>query len=140
MGLTLYSNKSDIDLPYSGFTRLRKFIALLTNDEIGRHYENLDTAPYFENQRERWFKEYDAKTQKLLVKYPEYAQIMSFLYMPDCDGSINLDTTRQLLKIVEKHDTNVIFGYPGRNDPATFGDFKRILQECIEDCVGLRWS
>ena len=142
MGVTISSVNKSIDLGYSGFRRLRVRVAELVNEEIAEHYRKLEDSMFIfqENKRKEFFKKYDSKTKQLDEKYNyEYNAILYFLYSSDCEATINVDVCKELYKIIKDYEDDILYGYTGRKDCATFNDFKEIVKDCIENNKPLEW-
>lgn len=87
MGLTINSKNHSIDLSYSGFYRLRKKVAELTEPDIYEHYKKLNDWRYvLISKSEGFSEEYDKKIVELDEKYDgKYTQVLEFLYTNDCE-------------------------------------------------------
>ena len=141
MGVTIVGAKKSLDLTFSGFSKLRQVVADLSNPKIGKHYSlifegfMLSTAA-----RTEYFERYDAKTEELSEKFNgEMDNILDFLYAPDCEGEISVDTCKEIYELVKDHECETLFGYAGRIDNVRFDDFKSLLAECIDANEPVEW-
>ena len=142
MGVTISSVNKSIDLGYFGFRRLRVKVAELVNEEIAEHYKELENSTFIfgENERQKFFKKYDAKTKQLDEKYDyKYNAILYFLYSSDCEATIDVNVCKELYEIIKDYQDDTQYGYIGRKDCATFNDFKEIIKDCIENNEPLEW-
>jgi hypothetical protein len=142
MGVTICSKNKSIDLGYFGFNFLRTKVADLAGEDIGEHYRKLNTAPYFgEEKRERFFEEYNKKTNELDEKYKgEMNCVLHFIYASDCDAEMGPDVCEKIYETIKDYDDDVLYGYSGRLDCAKFKDFKEIVRDCIENNCSMTWS
>jgi len=139
MGITLESKNFSIDMGYGGFMRLRNKVAELAGKEIGQHYADLDKAPYFGEERNKFFEQYDRETAELAETSKIPHGILNFLYASDCEGKISASKCKQIYKVIKDYDDNLAYGYCGRSDCATFKDFKKIVNDCIENKCSMKW-
>lgn len=142
MGITIKCKKSghDIDMGCGGFLNLRTKIAYLVSEEVGQHYESLMRAPLFDPERTKFFDEHDARTEELIKSKTLPIKIADFLYQCDAEGGIHYGACKMLLKVIGDYDNNIIYGYAGRENPAKFADFKKILQECADLKCDMVWE
>lgn len=141
MGVTIYSKHYSADLGYAGFFLLRSTVASLLGEDIGKHYKTLRSRKIFLDREEEklYWAEYDRKTEEIANRYPKNRQkVFAFLYTPDTDGSVTYGTCRQLLSLLDGYDDDVCYGYAGRPDCAKMRDFKRLLEDCVENKTALR--
>ena len=146
MGVTIRCQRTgrDIDLPYSSFERLRQLIANRMSPEFGRHYAKLED--YYsglrflsaEEQKQIW-SEYDKKTEALIKNGGISLAIIHFLFLSDCEGTINHQTCWKLYKLLRNENDNMIIGYPGWEHPSTMGEFKQILLDCNRHKCNMDW-
>lgn len=140
MGVTVSSKNYSIDMGYGGFSRLRNKVAELTGKELENHYKDLDKGNFlFGEDREKFFAEYNKKTQKLLENSKIPHQIFNFLYASDCSSKMSLSVCRKVYKVIENYDDNIAYGYAGRPDCAKFKHFKEIVKDCIDNKCSMKW-
>lgn len=140
MGVTIGNNRKKIDLSYSGFNRLRAKVAHIANEELGNFYDELSKSlTLFGKEREDFIKEYDRRLEKADEEFQVSEELLDFLYESDCEGKATPKQCRQIYKIIKDYNDNIIYGYAGRKDGATFEDFKNIVQDCAKRNVQLRW-
>lgn len=140
MGVTIESNKHSIDLGYVGFNRIRVKVAELTGPEIGELYKELDKGIYLPyKEKEEFFKEYNKKLSNLEEKIKISHGILDFLYESDCSGEISYEKCEQIYEVIKNYDDNILYGYVGREDCATFKDFKEIVKDCIDNKCSMEW-
>jgi hypothetical protein len=141
MGVTIESKNYSEDLGYGGFSRFRDRVASLSNPVFGKHYAKLnDTMFLMGTEREAYFKEYDAETERLIKANVITAEIANFCYQSDCDGSINQEQARQIYEKIKDYDDKVCYGYSGRSDCAMFSNLKAIFKDCAENGGTIDWS
>lgn len=143
MGLTIKCKKTgrEMDVSYSGFSRLRKKVAELVSPEVGKHYQTLDKIFRMDSsEKENAFKLYDDETERLVESEALPIKIADFLYQSDCDGKIRYGACKEILKVIVDYDDSIIYGYAGRENPAKFKDFKEILQDCVDNKCFMVWS
>lgn len=143
MGVTISSPHRSIDLGYFGFFRLRRKIAQLVGEDVGEHYGQLAHTHLFRDkeEEEEYWRKYDALTEKMVGRYPKSVRkVFSFLYAPDCDGSVSYGTCKQILRVLGGYDDNIVYGYAGRPDGARMADFRRVLEDCVSAKKPMRWS
>lgn len=129
MGITISSENYECDMGYNGFRRFRCKVASLINAEVKDHYNNLEKAMFLfgEGERTKFFKEYDAKTDKL-VEYKKLSNnLANFLYQSDCEGEIDNNQAKEIYELIKDCDDNEIYGYTGRGDCATMLNLKDIF-------------
>lgn len=142
MGLTIKCKKTgrEMDVSYSGFSRLRKKVAELVSPEVGKHYQALDKIFRMDSsEKEKAFKSYDDETERLVENKVLPIKIADFLYQSDCDGKIRYGACKEILKVIGDYDDSIIYGYAGRKNPAKFKDFKEILQDCVDNKCFMIW-
>ena len=119
MGVTISCTKTGrtIDVGSGGFLRLRSKIS----------------------EREKFYEDFDKKTEALLNKKRISVKIVDFCLQSDCEGSIRYGACKELLKVIGNYDDNICYGYAGREDCAMFRDFKKILEDCAEHKCNMVW-
>ena len=141
MGVTIESKNFSADMGYGGFNNIRKKIANLSNLEFGKHYAELDKGMFlFGNNRDIFFKEYDAETRELVNSDIISEGIANFCYQSDCEGSIDQDQAKQIYEKIKDYNDNICYGYLGRSDCAMFSDLKNIFKDCAENGDNVEWS
>lgn len=141
MGLTINSKNHSIDLNYSGFYRLRKKVAELTEPDIYEHYKKLNDWRYvLINKSEGFSEEYDKKIVELDEKYDgKYTQVLEFLYTNDCEGEADAEHCKAVYGIIKDYDDDICYGYCGRSDCAMFKDFKQLIKDGADTGTGIEW-
>lgn len=141
MGLTINSKNHSIDLNYSGFYRLRKKVAELTEPDIYEHYKKLNDWRYvLISKSEGFSEEYDKKIVELDEKYDgKYSEILDFLYTSDCDGEADSEHCKSVYEIIKDYDDDICYGYCGRSDCAMFKDFKQLIKDGADTGMGIEW-
>ena len=141
MGLTINSKKHSIDLSYSGFYRLRKKVAELTEPDIYEHYKKLNDWRYvLISKSEGFSEEYDKKIVGLDEKYDgKYTQVLEFLYTNDCEGEADAEHCKAVYGIIKDYDDDICYGYCGRSDSAMFKDFKQLIKDGADTEMGIEW-
>ncbi len=142
MGLTIKCKKTgrEMDVSYSGFFRLRKKVAELVSQEVGKHYQELDEIfRITSSEKESALKSYDDETERMIERKELPIKIADFLYQSDCDGKIRYGACKEILKVIGDYDDSIIYGYAGRKNPAKFKDFKEILQDCVDNKCFMIW-
>ena len=139
MGITMKSPNHTISLGYGGFNMLRMKVAELSGKDIFEHYRYLMDNMFIMSYGD--FNNYDEKTELLSEKYQEKMNgILEFLYACDAYGSVSVSVCKDIYTIVQDYDDDIIYGYPGRENPIKFKDFKEILNDCIMYDSELQWS
>ena len=140
MGVTIGNNKKSIDLSYGGFNRLRTKVAYLANEDLGKFYDELNKSlSLFGKEREVFLEKYDERLAKADEEFQVSEELLDFLYASDCEGKITPKQCRHIYKVIKDYNDNLIYGYAGREDGATFEDFKTIVYDCTKRNVQLRW-
>jgi len=141
MGITIESKNFSADLGYGGFNNFRKKVAILSDYEFGIHYLKLDNSiMLWGNERDSFFKKYDAETNELVEKGIISDEIANFCYQADCDGSIEQEQAKQIYEKIKDYDNDTCYGYSGRSDCAMFSDLKNIFKDCAENGGTVDWS
>ena len=143
MGLTIRCKKTNdaIDVSYFGFERLRNTVSNLVGRDWSNHYSSL-TANFspMDNPREKeFYEEFDREIERLINEWKFNIKVADFLLQSDCEGSIHYGACKELLKVIGDYDDNLIYGYAGRENPAMFKDFKRVLQACVDKKCDMVW-
>lgn len=140
MGVTIESKNFSADMGYGGFGEFRKKLAVLSSPEFGKHYAKLDDVMFLMGEeREAYFKKYDAKTNDMVEQKIITVEIANFCYQPDCEGSIDQDQAKQIYAKIKDYDDTVRYGYAGRPDCAMFSDLKAIFKDCAESGGTVEW-
>ena len=140
MGITIKSKNYSIDMGYLGFNRLRKTVANLAGEELGKHYEHLDDVMFLcGEERINFFDEYNKKINYLYEKFNISNGLLDFLYASDCEAKISPEKCKQVYEIIKNYDDDVLYGYSGRKDCAKFKDFKEIVKDCIDSKCYMEW-
>jgi len=141
MGITIYSKNFNADIGYNGFNKFRKKVAELSNPCFGKHYEELyNPMLIFDSQKDKYFKEYDEKTDKLIKNNIVTIEIADFCYQSDIEGKINRKQAKQIYEKIKDYDDDICYGYFGREDCTMFSDLKRIFKDCSENGGSIKWS
>lgn len=145
MGITISCNKTgrSCDLGYAGFGRFRQKVAELYSKEFGAHYALLSTPEAMWSlgkNREAYFEAYDARTKQMIADKRLDPRVADFCYQCDCDGKIKCGACKVIYSTIKDYDDNIIYGYAGRPDRATFSGLKSIFADCVANRCGLSWS
>jgi len=141
MGITIESKNFSADMGYGGFNRFRNKVATLSNLEFGKHYAKLEDAMFlYGDERESFFKDYNAKTKELVERNIISVEVANFCYQSDCEGSIDQDQAKQIYEKIKDYDDDICYGYSGRSDCAMFSDLKNIFKDCAENGDTVDWS
>lgn len=133
MGVSIYSNQSiyEFDMGYATFFRLRTLIATMIDKELGEAYgESLYQKSRAEDIRE-------VLDRKHLAV--EYKDVIDFLFMSDCGGSISHKVCRQLYELLKNVSREQSLDYI-RFRSGGWYDFKAFLMECYSKHRKMRWS
>jgi hypothetical protein len=140
MGVTIENKNKAIDLGYGGFNLLRTKIAYLTNEELGKFYDELLKGTLlFGEEREKFFDEYNKRLNQIDEELNVSPYILDFLYAPDCNAKMSVKHCRRIYKVIKDYDDDVLYGYSGRPDCAMFKDFKAIVKDCIDHNIQMYW-
>ena len=137
VSITCKNPKYAFDMGYGGFFNLRKNIALCLNKEFGENYAMLSKCI-----SKAQFEENDKNAEYLIAKHHldnEYADVLDFLYAPDCDGKINYRTCGkiyELIKNVDFGDKCFRYGAYANND---WEEFKIFLKDCYSHRKNMEW-
>ena len=140
MGVSTSCKKTGrtIDMGAGGFAALRERVAALESEEWRALYKTLSTPPLLKNKA--FYDEFNAKTEKLLKQKKVHIKVVDFCLQTDISGSIRFGACQQILKAIGDYDDDVLYGYCGRPDCAKFADFKRILQDCVDNRCNMIWD
>lgn len=141
MGITIESKNHSIDLGGRGFYRLRMKVAELSALDICELYKELKEGMFLVgSERKDFINDYNKKLNKVASKYnDEKNNVLDFLYTSDCDGEMDVEHCKSLYEVIKEYDDNILYGYNGRADCATFKDFKEIVKDCIETETAMTW-
>lgn len=141
MGITIRSKNKSIDMGYAGFNKLRTKVAELTADDIGEHYKKLhDSIFLMGDLRKSFFDKYNKKIQELSQKYNgEKDATLDFIYASDCEGKITAEQCKNIHEVIKNYDDSILYGYSGREDCATFKDFKELVKDCVDNGCDMEW-
>lgn len=133
MGVSIYSNQSiyEFDIGYATFFRLRTLIATTIDKEFGEAYGE----SFYQKSRARHIEE--VLDRKRLAA--GYKDVIDFLFMSDCSGSVSHKVCRQLYDLLKDVGQDLSTDYVGfrRGD---WNDFKAFLLECYSKRRKMRWS
>ena len=133
MGVSIYSNQSiyEFDMGYATFFRLRTLIATMIDKELGEAYgESL-----YQKSRAEDIKE--VLDRKRLAD--RYKDVIDFLFMSDCGGSISHKVCRQLYELLKNVSREQSLDYV-RFRSGDWYDFKAFLMECYSKHRKMRWA
>lgn len=114
MGVTISCTKTGrtIDVGSGGFLRLRSKISELVGEPWASHYRALvEERICDEKEREKFYEDFDKKTEALLNKKRISVKIVDFCLQSDCEGSIRYGACKELLKVIGNYDDNICYGY-----------------------------
>lgn len=136
MGVSITATKAihDFDMGYSGFFNLRKNIAMVLNKEFGENYFRLLKCIIPEQ-----FEECNSIADSLIEEYNLDDDIVTFLYMSDCEGEISYKVCGKLynlIKDVDFGDKCFRYGAMAHND---YEEFKEFLKDCYSHRKKMRW-
>lgn len=142
MGVTVQCKKTgkEIDMGYFGFSRWRDKIAELYGGEWWEHYKTLDQALMLivTPEREKFFREFDEKTDRLIKEKRVDPKIVNFCMQPDCEGSINYGVCKKILAVIGDYTDDCAYGYAAYANH-DFDRLKAILQDCVDTKSKLVW-
>lgn len=140
MGVSISSESFSQDIGYGGFKRFRTKVAELTNSEFGNHYKKLENASFLmDEEREKYFKQYDDDTQRMVDEGIVTAEIANFCYQSDCGGEIDQEQAKQIYEVIKDYNDNICYGYAGKKDCTMFSDLKDIFKDCAENGDTVSW-
>ena len=122
MGVTISCTKTGrtIDVGSGGFLRLRSKISELVGELWASHYRALvEERICDEKEREKFYEDFDKKTEALLNKKRISVKIVDFCLQSDCEGSIRYGACKELLKVIGNYDDNIC--YPRRGEKFRLG-------------------
>lgn len=129
MGVTISANGSNIsfDMGYVGFHILRCAIAQCVDSVFGRFYESSYTTA----------EEFNRVIKKRNLTCD---RVLAFLFMPDCNGSVDYKTCKEILSFIKDVDFgDRCFRYAAYADN-DYEEFKQFLAECVKYHRSMRWS
>jgi len=132
MGVTISSKRYSCDMGYMGFNRFRNAVAEKVSDKFGEHYASLDKADVMilcGNNRDNFFKKYNAITNELVEQKEVTEEVANFLYQADCNGKIDRKQSKEIYSLIKECDGNISFGYSGRSDCTRMSDLKNIFSD-----------
>ena len=140
MGVTIKSKNYSADMGYNGFNRLRLKVAELTNSELFEHYKELNDAMFLHGEsRDIFFQNYNKKISEIEENYNIKRGVLDFLYASDCNGYIPFTKCKHILSVINNYNDYALYGYIGREDCATFNDFKLIINDCVDNKCKMEW-
>lgn len=139
MGLSLHANYKgapELSGGYGMLMTFRKVVALAFDKEFGEHYDSL-RAFYSKEETKEW----ENKMNKILSHErfkDEDADIIDFLFMADCDGSISHKTAKKVYDLIKDLQPNstLRYAYYSKND---WQDIKELLLGCYKNRAKFRW-
>lgn len=137
MGISLYAKKNpsfSMDMSCGTFGQLRLQVAKLAGKAWYEHYQQLYLPPLMKTAA--FCQEFDAKTKQLCREKQVSIKIVDFCMQPDTDGFVHYGASKVLLKIIGDYENQVRYGY-GKH--TQFSDFKKILQDCVNQKCDLVW-
>lgn len=143
MGVTISCKKTghSIDMGAFGFLRLRRKVAELQGGPFHDVYE--EVCSWYPGRTAETANEFDARINARIVDILDSkqadAKVIGFLIQSDIEGRIRYGTCKNILKVIGDYDDDILYGYCGRPDCARFADFKRLLQECVDNKCDLVW-
>lgn len=137
VSISATNSKYSFDMGGGSFFDLRKNIAYVLNEELGKVYESLI---YCHCKAD--FEEHDRKANEIITKYDleRYSGVLDFVYGSDCGGSVNYKACKQIYDLIKDEDFgDKFFRYAMRahND---YEEFKEFLLECYSHRRQMRWS
>lgn len=119
---------------------LRKKVAMLCNEEFGKHYDTITKAPTMQPERDTFFHEFDKMTAKLISEKKICVKIVDFCLQSDIQGRIHYGACKLIYDRIKDYDDHVCYGYAGQPNRFMFFDFKNLLKECIDNKCDLVWK
>lgn len=126
--ITCKNPKYVFDMGYFGFNTLRREIANCIDSDFGNAYTDITLD--------------DDDINKLIEEknLEKYSDILNFLYMSDCDGSISYKTCGHIYELIKDCDfegRGFRYGSIRHND---WEEFKEFLHDCYIKHKKMRWS
>lgn len=140
MGVTLYCKKTNasVDMTYAGFKRFRQLVSERCGPLWAEHYEKLLTRP---EDRPESDEELDAVTLEMIQKRKIPIKIVDFLLQSDGEGGIHYGACQLILRRLEHHEDDPLYGYAGWGGHATkLSDVLRLLYACVNARSDLTWT
>lgn len=140
MGYTITATNSNYDFSggYGQFKDLRENIALAFDKEFGRHYQTLGFC-----HSKDTIKLFNDKANKILQDdrfKDEDEDIISFLFAPDCDGSISYKTCKKIYDLIKDKDyKGQYLNYIAWSDGNDYEKFKEFLLDCYKHRRKMVW-
>ena len=147
MGVTITSPKHSIDMGYGSFYNLRRRIATDVSQEAGELYKELTEiilSPFTPHEaREEEYNQKQKRLRKVFRGRKDVENIHlvhNFLWASDAGGWRTPKACRAILEVIVDEPDEIKIGYIGWGENcATMGDFKQILQECVESGAMMHW-
>lgn len=140
MGVIIANKNHSIEMSYSGFVCLRTKVAYLHSKELGEFYEELVNAiPMLGKEREIFSQDYERRLSTIDEELNVSRYLLDFLYASDCEGTMSVKHCRRIWNTIKNCDEDFSIGYIGREDCATFLDFKRIVKDCRDKNIQMYW-
>lgn len=109
MGVNIHCGKLSMDMSYSTFDNWRVQIASTLNNNFGELYRD-----WMFCRESKLLVVLDKQLQDKCNSMDEMTQeLFDFFTASDCEGSINSETSKQLLPLIEKLDDEYCIGYTG---------------------------
>lgn len=139
MGVSIYATNStdSFEMGGGGFFNLRKNIAYALDPKLGAVYEII---PFCHSKED--FADHDRRVNKVIADrgLEKDADILDFLYMGDCEGSISYRTCKKIYDLIKDIDfSGKCFQYAMISDN-DYERFKAFLSECYSHRRKMRWS
>lgn len=130
----------NFNMGYGGFICLRTEIALAFNKKFGEHYKTLPSC-CFSNER---LEAYNKKANEIIATEnleEKGADVLDFLYAPDCDGGkVGYKTCKKIYDLIKDIDFgSKTFTYTTYSDGKDYEHFKEFLLDCYKHKRNMQW-
>lgn len=137
MGVTIECKKtgSFCDITYSGFSRFRSKVAVLTSEEFGEHYSKILTMLSADKKA---LDAFNRETECLIISCKINRYIDGFLFQSDCSGKITPAACKKIYDIIKDYnDSETNYSYAAKM--VSFNDLKALIKECCDKKSCMEW-
>lgn len=151
MGVSIHFPNFDLDCGYFGFKMLRdRILKMVPHKKLHEIYEDVQDHLFMfdADEKKKYFDDVNKKINDMDFLANEGSsksekgylnRFSNFFWACDCEAKIRPSVAKAIWHYIQNSEEDFSFGYSGRQDCATFQQFKKGIKDCVDAKKGFRW-
>lgn len=136
MSLCIYNKRYDMEIGYKGFERLRCDIADLLHPEFRKLYKKWISHKINDDEGNKQLEKLYNEGKLTDAADP----VIQFLFKPDHKTELTKEQCEAVYNLIKDFDNGVDYSALDASSPATFTQFKKIMESSLKHNVPVNWN